>query len=674
MLAVQAALAFVPLPIFGQAWIGIPNFFVGSLLLVVRPPVSWAVLVAFGVLIGFVQAGISADPLDVAYSAVTSVTFALAVSGLTQLARLVVELHAARAELAGRAVADERVRFARDLHDLLGLSLSAITLKGQVAHRLARTDPDQALKELTEVLAIARRALGDVRTVAGGYAELSLEEECDSAESILAAAQVDVRIEREYGDLTQPVRTVLATVLREGITNVMRHSKVQRCAIAVRQRDGVVTIDIRNDGVAGVEASPGRGAGCGIRNLSDRVAELGGKLTAGLEPDRHWFRLHATIPVTAGGGGPPTGAERWPALPSVPATPVELPRRPDVPRPTPLITLVLSGRFVAAVIQLLYLTVVPWHVALAVATMTVLLVLQLGHFSRMDPRVRRGSDLVLLAVQAALVYLPLAALGPAWVSIPGFLAGSAMLVLRAALGWGVFFAVLGSVAWITQAYSADPLILVFNLAATTITGLLVYGLTWLSWLLTELDKTHAELARMAVAEERLRFARDLHDLLGLSLSAITLKSELILRLIRTDPAKAEDELANVLELAWRASADVRMAASGYREPFGDDPGWIGRAADAIVELELRHGELPVHVRTVLVGLLRTLGNRQNGTGQGANGIVLRRSENTVYLDVLDASADADVDAIAELVTALGGDLTTSSGGAGRIQLTVTVPV
>src|SRR5205823_5301028 len=119
----------------------------------------------------------------------------LATFGLTWMVRSVTELRAARTRLAQAAVAEERLRFARDLHDLLGLSLSAITLKSELARRLVTVDPDKARDELTEILAISRLALADVRLVASGYRELSLQEESRSAESLLAAADVDVRIE-----------------------------------------------------------------------------------------------------------------------------------------------------------------------------------------------------------------------------------------------------------------------------------------------------------------------------------------------------------------------------------------------------------------------------------------------------------------------------------------------
>jgi signal transduction histidine kinase len=232
--------------------------------------------------------------LDVAYNVIGAVITGLVVYGLTWMVRTVAELRAARGQIAKAAVADERLRFARDLHDLLGLSLSAITLKCELAHRLVTADPARAREELTEILAISRLALADVRSVAGGYRDLSLAEESRSAESLLVAAEVDVRMNLHHDELPVQVGTVLATVLREGVTNVLRHSKGESCEISVEQRDGAVLLDIVNDGVT--EAPELSRNGSGLGNLSARVGMVGGELTAGVCPDGR-FHLHARVPL-----------------------------------------------------------------------------------------------------------------------------------------------------------------------------------------------------------------------------------------------------------------------------------------------------------------------------------------------------------------------------------------
>jgi signal transduction histidine kinase len=139
-----------------------------------------------------------------------------------------------------------------------------------------------------------------VRSVASGYRELSLGAEAQSARSVLLAADVDVHMDVRYGRLPVLVGTMLATVLREGVTNMLRHSKAEWCEITVTQQGGQVSMEIVNDGVPSTPAEPVRNSGSGIMNLSARVASLGGQLTAG--PDNAGrYRLHVTAPVSRRG-------------------------------------------------------------------------------------------------------------------------------------------------------------------------------------------------------------------------------------------------------------------------------------------------------------------------------------------------------------------------------------
>src|SRR5262245_23744060 len=271
---VYAAIAYSP------AWLSLTGFLAGSVLLVLRPRIAWPafVLVVASMVVNYAR--LTDSPLDITFAAVSTTISGLVVYGLTRLQSLVVELHEARTELAQMAVAQERLRFARDLHDLLGYSLSAITLKSELTHRLITRNPDEAKNELLEILDISRKALADVRSVASGARELSLENESESARSLLAAAGVAVTTGINSGGLPAAVKTVLATVLREGITNVLRHSNAERCEISMRQAAGRVWLDIVNDGVQ-PDRAPSNG-GSGIRNLSARIAALNGQLVAGV--------------------------------------------------------------------------------------------------------------------------------------------------------------------------------------------------------------------------------------------------------------------------------------------------------------------------------------------------------------------------------------------------------
>jgi two-component system sensor histidine kinase DesK len=188
----------------------------------------------------------------------------------------------------------ERLRFARDLHDLLGYSLSAITLKIELTHRLMKKAPQEAADQLLEVLEISRLALSDARTVASGYREMSLEEECRSAVSVLSAADVTVRVHCDTTDLPVHASTVLATVLREGVTNLLRHSKAKHCDITIRQADDHASLEIANDAVPPRRADHEHGGG-GLHNLSVRAKEIGGRITVEHEDDV--FRLRAEVPL-----------------------------------------------------------------------------------------------------------------------------------------------------------------------------------------------------------------------------------------------------------------------------------------------------------------------------------------------------------------------------------------
>ncbi|HEU5110101.1 MAG TPA: histidine kinase [Micromonosporaceae bacterium] len=271
----------------------LPGFLVASVLLVLPPVAGWT---AFGLIVaglGVAQASLGGTVLGVGYNIAGAVMIGLLVYGLTWMVRSVAELHAARMELAQAAVAEERLRFARDLHDLLGLSLSAIALKCELAHRLLVRDPGRAREELGEVLGISRLALADVRSVASGYRELSLHQESHTAESLLLAADVDVRMDLRYRELPVRVSTVLATVLREGVTNVLRHSKGEHCEITVLEQDAAVRLAIVNDGV-GENAQASNGSG--LKNLTTRLGMVGGELNAGVGTDGR-FRLEATVPL-----------------------------------------------------------------------------------------------------------------------------------------------------------------------------------------------------------------------------------------------------------------------------------------------------------------------------------------------------------------------------------------
>ena len=296
-LTAMAVLVYLPAAWLGLAFLGFAGFLAGSLLLALPPRTG---LPAYLVVVGV--AGIVQRRLDVLEpNSVYSVFYAVSATGLTglvifaltRLARFVRQLHDARDELSRMAVAEERLRFARDAHDLLGLSLSAVTVKAEVVDRLVDTDPEAAHAELRDLLAVSRRALGEVRMVAAGAAELSLPDELRSARSVLDAAGVDFSVLGEDPGLPDEAAALFATLLREAVTNVLRHAKAGACHVAMAHRGDDARIVVTNDG-AGEAPEDGAG-GSGLENLRRRFAERGGTVVA--ERDADEFTLTGRLPV-----------------------------------------------------------------------------------------------------------------------------------------------------------------------------------------------------------------------------------------------------------------------------------------------------------------------------------------------------------------------------------------
>jgi two-component system, NarL family, sensor histidine kinase DesK len=217
--------------------------------------------------------------------------------GLAAVAgRLLVEanqrLSLAREQIARLAVGEERLRFARDLHDLLGHSLSVIALKSELARRLILRSPGLAAHEVEDIEKVARDALREVREAVAGYRQPTLAAELAGAREALTAAGIECRIEQEHAPLPPAVEAVLAWSVREGATNVIRHSQAERCSIRVTQRDGSAAVEVTDNGRGG---SPQ--AGSGLHGLSERVMERGGNLIAEALP-HEGFRLRVTLPLT----------------------------------------------------------------------------------------------------------------------------------------------------------------------------------------------------------------------------------------------------------------------------------------------------------------------------------------------------------------------------------------
>jgi two-component system sensor histidine kinase DesK len=216
---------------------------------------------------------------------------------IRDLRRRNIELSCARAELARLAVAEERERFGRDLHDLLGHSLSVIALKAELAGRLVEVDPPRAAQEVADIESVARAALTEVRDAVSGYRKPTLDGELDGARMALSAAGIECEIQREGAAPDQEAEAVLAWAVREGATNVVRHSTADRCVLRVAAEGDLAVVEVVDDGRA--DPALARRVGHGLSGLRQRVVALHGTMAAGPLADGG-YRLSVEVPRSSG--------------------------------------------------------------------------------------------------------------------------------------------------------------------------------------------------------------------------------------------------------------------------------------------------------------------------------------------------------------------------------------
>ncbi|MFB7780058.1 sensor histidine kinase [Streptomyces bauhiniae] len=201
------------------------------------------------------------------------------------------EAERAREVQARLAVAEERLRFGRDLHDVLGRNLSVIALKSELAVQLARRGRPEAVEQMTEVQRIAQESQREVREVVRGYREADLTAELAGAKGVLGAAGIECAVRAEDAVLPVPVQSALAWVVREAATNVLRHGDARTCAVELVTGKDDVVLTVENDGAG----EAGGSGGSGLAGLRERLAAVGGTLTAGPAGEDR-FRLQARVP------------------------------------------------------------------------------------------------------------------------------------------------------------------------------------------------------------------------------------------------------------------------------------------------------------------------------------------------------------------------------------------
>ncbi|NEY35072.1 sensor histidine kinase [Streptomyces sp. PRKS01-65] len=258
---------------------------------------------ALGAGVAAVPAGLPGLPALITGATVLFATgvFALTASFSVWLLNAVYALDEARETRARLAVAEERLRFGRDLHDVMGRNLAVIALKSELAVQLAQRGRPEAVEQMAEVQRLARESQREVREVVRGYREADLGAELSGAQGVLAAAGIACTVTGSARGLPAPVQSALGWVVREATTNVLRHGDARHCSVALEVTREAVVLSVENDGVPDEPA--GSGPGSGLAGQRERLAGTGGRLRAGPE-GRGRFRLTAEIPLPRAAGSP----------------------------------------------------------------------------------------------------------------------------------------------------------------------------------------------------------------------------------------------------------------------------------------------------------------------------------------------------------------------------------
>jgi two-component system sensor histidine kinase DesK len=234
----------------------------------------WLPSLIMGTVIAGVQLLIAAEGKwanGIGFAPFVTVTVAVSLFSITTQIEANRKLRDAQATIASLAAADERARLARDLHDVLGHSLTVVAVKSELAGRLVELDPTKAIAEIGDIETLARTALTDLRAAVSSYRDMNLDSEIAAARTALQAAGIQSHLPTDGSAVDAGLRPLFGWVLREGVTNVIRHSQANECWVELHPH----SVTVRDDG----HGVPVRGKGNGLTGLRERATEAGARLT-----------------------------------------------------------------------------------------------------------------------------------------------------------------------------------------------------------------------------------------------------------------------------------------------------------------------------------------------------------------------------------------------------------
>ncbi|MFC4590053.1 sensor histidine kinase [Sphaerisporangium corydalis] len=311
--------AIFPL-LFGGGWLALPIYVTVVISMALPPRAAVAGIVVMAAVVFGDGMLIDADETTIWLLVLQVVTLGILFMTVRNTRTLNTELREAQGEVARLAAGEERLRIARDLHDLLGHSLSLIVLKSELAGRFFEQGSAKAGDEIRDIESVARLALQEVREAVTGYRQRGLTEELDNARAALSAASVTVTVRTSGTPLPDALDGLFGWAVREGVTNVMRHAKASRCDITVTCEDGVASLSVADNGRNAGPYIPGSG----LTGLTERVEAAGGTVRSGPQPDSApGFQLRIDVPYPR------------PTSPAVPASsPPSSQPVPDPPQPS----------------------------------------------------------------------------------------------------------------------------------------------------------------------------------------------------------------------------------------------------------------------------------------------------------------------------------------------------